>query len=204
MQVIQRKPTPESSFLLLFLLLLLPFFRCPLPQLWILSRYSKSSFLKKMCFKNSLGYLQSGLCSHPTMCCHITAIDSCSACWWLGLGFPFHSAANPLEVKHAVVGDLSLYYKKINNVSHLPPVWLQQFQLGWAWVRREVLLLGWQLWRLAGVVSPANGAHICSSHCGDPAPSPAVKCRVRGSAPATGHTPPGDGQAGICVWSCDH
>lgn len=181
MQVIQRKLTPESSFVYYYFLfsdvlcLSFGFYQGTL----------KAHFWKKMWFKNSLGYLQSGLHNHPTMCCHITAVGSCSAYWWFALEFPFHSAANPLEVKDAVVGDFSLYYNRINKVSYLSPVWLQEFQLGWAWVTQEVLILGWQLWRLAGVVSLASGANICSSHCWDPAPPPAVKGRVRGSAPTT-------------------
>lgn len=181
MQVIQRKLTPESSFVYYYFLfsdvlcLSFGFYQGTL----------KAHFWKKMWFKNSLGYLQSGLHSHPTVCCHITAVGSCSAYWWFALEFPFHSAANPLEVKDAVVGDFSLYYNRINKVSYLSPVWLQEFQLGWAWVTQEVLILGWQLWRLAGVVSLASGANICSSHCWDPAPPPAVKGRVRGSAPTT-------------------
>lgn len=185
----------------LFPPLLLPFSRCPLLLLLllILSRLSSSLFLEK-CFKNSLGYLQSGLYSHPTVSCHITAVRSCSGYRWFALGFPIHTAANPMGVEHAVVGDLSPYYQKIKPVK-FPVcylcVWLQHFQLGWAWASWELLLSGQQLWRLANV-TPANEVNICF------APAniwvPAVKCKARKNVPATSQTSPGDGHAGIWMW----
>ena len=87
------------------------------------------------CFKNSLGYLQSGLYSHPTVCCHITAVRTCSSYWWFALGFPFHGAINPVGIKRAVVGDLSLYCWKNYGVSCLSPVCVTAAVSAWMGLR---------------------------------------------------------------------
>lgn len=175
--------------------ILLAFFRCLLSLLLILSRFSASLLLKK-CFKNSLGYLQSGLYSHPTVCCHVTAVRSCSGYWWFALGFPFHSAANPCELSVLWLETLPLLLKNkiMFPVCHLC-MRLQHFQLGWAWASQELLLSEWQLWRLANVSPSQWSEHLWLAPW-----VPAVKFKARENVPATWQTSSGDRHTGICIW----